>query len=253
VPLYYTVTQADGGWRRTTQVAPETYRQRLHIGWEAFWTRRGVPRWADLSAAEPWQDSIDLRNAPRGGRFLTEAALEPGDRMIPLVMGKTGDYAAPVAVAYDFNSSLKGGAVVVTMRGPAHGMTPAEQAVILTRAMLLVFDTGVERVFWYEFQAPERAATDKEHHFGITHRDLSPKPAYKAYAVLTDLRPPGSTKLGALRREGGACAVGWQRPDDRTVWAVWNPTSIDGQHVVVTDPVLARNRQDHRIHVINLA
>ncbi len=243
VPLYYAVSpDPDGGWSKATVAAPESYRRQLHIGWEAFWTRDGVPRWADLSLPEQWGRRIDLKQAPRGSRFLTESALEPGDRMIPLVMGRAGEYAAPVAAAYDFNSSLKGGAVVVTLRGPVLSASPRQQATYLPRAMLLMLSTHVDRAFWYEFQAMERSPTDKEHHFGVVHRDLSPKPAYAAYQALTQLRPPGSQALGEPETTGSGYVVGWRRPDGTKVWAAWNLSPDVKQRAVATRGDLAEVR-----------
>lgn len=38
---------------------------------------------------------------------------------------------------------------------------------------------GIERLFFYEFRSKERDPFYSEDHFGLTHRDLSPKPAYE--------------------------------------------------------------------------
>ena len=46
--------------------------------------------------------------------------------------------------------------------------------------MKIAFAQGVERYFIYEFQAPEGNPYYSEHHFGIVHRDCTPKPAYEA-------------------------------------------------------------------------
>jgi hypothetical protein len=159
-------------------------------------------------------------------------------------MGCRGEYAAPVAAAYDFDSSLKGGAVVVTLRGPVASASPEQQAAYLPRAMLLMLTSRVDRVFWYEFQAMERSPTDKEHHFGIVHRDLSPKPAYAAYQALAELRPPGSRSLGEVNTSGSAYVVGWRRPDGRKVWAAWDLLPDAGRRAVAIRGDLAEVR-DH--------
>lgn len=41
---------------------------------------------------------------------------------------------------------------------------------------------GVAAYFPYEFRASERDPFYSENHFGLVHRDFTPKPAWKAYA-----------------------------------------------------------------------
>ena len=57
-----------------------------------------------------------------------------------------------------------------------------EQADYLLRALPVVAKHGVERLFIYEFRAPEKVADDRESHFGIVHADFTPKAAYRALA-----------------------------------------------------------------------
>jgi len=96
-----------------------------------------------------------------------------------------------------------------------------QQARYLARAYLSALQARVERVFWYEFQAVEGNADDPEHHFGIVHRDLSPKPAYRAYAALTRARPAGSERLEGAWRDGEFHFPAWRRPDGRIACALW--------------------------------
>jgi hypothetical protein len=107
-----------------------------------------------------------------------------------------------------------------THEGP-RGVTPAVQAEMLTRTFLLALQSGVDVVFWYEFQAPERKPDYNEDHFGIVHRDLSPKPAYVALKTLAHARPAGSKILAGPWQSGQVYHPGWQRPDGRNVWALW--------------------------------
>jgi hypothetical protein len=108
-----------------------------------------------------------------------------------------------------------------THQGP-RGVSELVQAQMLARTYLLALHHGVEKVFWYEFQAPEGKADYNEDHFGIVHRDLSPKPAYQAYRVLAAVRPAGS-KATTLWSTGGIYGLGWVTPDGQSVWAVWAP------------------------------
>ena len=48
------------------------------------------------------------------------------------------------------------------------------------RSILVSLAVGVEKFFAYELRATESDPYYSESHFGIVHRDLSPKPAYDA-------------------------------------------------------------------------
>lgn len=52
-----------------------------------------------------------------------------------------------------------------------------EQAHRLPRIYLISFAYGINKVYWYEIRAEEKEPYNKEHHFGLLHSDLSPKPA----------------------------------------------------------------------------
>ena len=95
------------------------------------------------------------------------------------------------------------------------------QARILPRAYLIALQAGVEVIYWYEFQAPEQKPEYNEHHFGIVHRDLSPKPAYTAIRTLARARPAGSKAVDRSWRTAELYHPGWQRPDGRVAWALW--------------------------------
>ena len=101
------------------------------------------------------------------------------------------------------------------------GVSPERQAEMLARTYLLSLQGGVEVVFWYEFQAPEGKPEYNEDHFGIVHRDLSPKPAYTALVALARARPAGSKTLQQAWRTGDLYHPSWQRPDGKTAWALW--------------------------------
>lgn len=223
VPLYYAYRRdAERRWRRTVDLSLQ---QRLHLGWEASWRGEDVPR-ASSQLAVPHRFSHEI-NLPKGletSRFLTEGRLKPGDRMIPLVEARHGDWQGVAAAAYDFDSDLKGGIVASTFLVPGIPFTLQEQAQVLPRAYLLSLRAGVDCVFWYEFQAEERRAEDAEQHFGIVSRQLDPRPAYQAYHTMTRARPAGSVADPSLPLcSGDVYRVCWQRPDGRTAWAVWRP------------------------------
>ena len=156
-------------------------------------------------------------------RFLTDKALKAGDRMIPLIKASHNNYTGVPAAAYALNSDLKGGVIVMTNQQIGNNVTPDRQGVILARAYLAAFQAGIQRIFWYEFQAGEHDLFYNEDHFGIVHNDLSPKPAYMAMKAMTRARPAGSMMAAGSWRTGAICHSIWKRPDGRNAWALWMP------------------------------
>ncbi len=217
VPLYYSWQKGvDGTWERRR--APDRYRRQLGIEWEAWWTRSGVPRGIRrLEPAAGLATQIEIPPSLTADRFLPLRG-DPG--VTPIVLGNSNGYRAATAAAYRVGDS--GGGVIVSTPWLRPGVSELRQAELLTRAALRAFDAGVELFCWYELQAPEGEPHDPEHHFGILHRDLTPKPAYKALSTLAALRPQGSTALPPATVPQGTHLSGWIRPDGRKAWAVWS-------------------------------
>jgi hypothetical protein len=239
VPLYYTLRKSpDGQWQQTG--ADESFRRRLHIGWQGWWTDKDkrTPEWIDnLSVPEYLSKQIKAPDPKtRGDRFLNRSALKDGDTMIPLITGSKGDWTGVVAAAYKLSSDLKGGLVVCTLSPDIRGVSPDRQAELLARTYLLAFEGGVDTVFWYNLRAFENDPFYNEDHFGIVHKDLLPKPAFLAYQILTRARPAGSKQIEIKNgRIGFAHCVAWTRPDGKNGFALWDyqsqrnySLSIDG-------------------------
>ncbi len=226
VPLYYALRGTpDGKWNR--QGADESYRRRLHIGWQAWWTDKDkqIPEWVDnLSVPEPFTKQIKAPDPKtRGERFLTPSALKEGDRMFPLLIGSKGDWTGVVAAAYKFDSDLRGGLIVCTLSPDIRGVNPFVQAQLLPRTYLLAFAGGVDTVFWYNLRAFENDPWYNEDHFGIVHKDLSPKPAFTAFHALTRARPSGSKQIEpTFQCAASARGVAWTRPDGKNGYALWD-------------------------------
>lgn len=238
VPLYYTVKRApDGRWERAH--AEDSYRRRLHIGWEAWWTRKGVPETVTkINVPSSFTSMIQTPEKAEATRFLTDSQLQSGDQIIPLLTASKDNYTGVAAAAYRLNSNLKGGLIVSTPGPDFRGILPDRQAYILPRAYLLAFQAGVEAMFWYNLRARENDPYYNEDHFGIIHKDLTPKPAYPAMQALTRARPAGS-KTGRhphWRRDGIFC-MGWVRPDGQAGWALWDGESQRKLHFNVTGPI----------------
>lgn len=216
VPLYYTAKQDESGrWIRTD--AGQDYRKRLHIGWEAWWTKQGVPKKVEKLEAV----GLNLPGTPSAERFLTDTQLKSGDRFIPLLQAAEGDYRGAAAAVFDLDSDLKGAVIVSTLFWDFRGIPEDRQAAILPRTYLIALQSGVEKVFWYNLRARENDPYYNEDHFGIIHSDLEPKPAYLAFETLNDARPAGSVSLENDWRKGMLYYPGWKRPDGKTAFALW--------------------------------
>ncbi len=242
VPLYYRSVINETGVYRQQGGNPTMNDDHaaLRIAWYAWWTRENVPEEAPLFvASESAKELEGYQPVVKGSRFFDGSRLKDGDRFIPLLEARQGDFTGVSACIYDFDSDYRGAVVVSSILGDGavgdNVSTVENQAVYLPQALLAAFAFGVERYFWYEFHAPQRDDVDKEHHFGIVGQQLDPKPGYFAYQALTKARPAGSTgdKLDA---DAETRVASWTRPDGKRGWALWSskverPTTlkIDGK------------------------
>ena len=96
----------------------------------------------------------------------------------------------------------------------------AEQARRIPRLYLIAFAFGVDKVFTYSLRSRENNEFEREDHFGIVHADLSPKPAFNAYKMLTRMLPSGSSRP-TLVRDGDVYLSSWKRQDGKKVYAIW--------------------------------
>lgn len=227
VPLYYESRLDEKTNRYVQSSGNPNFEQNLaalRINWFAWWTRQGVPETVPAVVASESADVFAGYNPIFAAtRFFDDAKLKDGDKMISLIDGKNEDFQGSTACIYDFNSDYKGALVLSSTMGDdsnTNRSTVANQAVFLSQAYLLAFANGIERFFWYEFQAPERDDRDPEHHFGIVGGALAPKPGYIAYKTLTKARPALS-EGAKLTLTGNVCVVSWKRPDGQNGWALW--------------------------------
>ena len=227
MPFWYGYTKTpDGRWQRTNTASY----QKLRIDTEAWWyNKQVIPERMVVKCTGPVADLPDQPGKLTATRFLKPYHLKQGDRFIPLLQGQKGKYTGTAAAIYDFNSDWKGAVIVNTVReGEGLAVDIEGQAQMLCRAQLIARRCGVERIFWYEFQAPESDLHDKESHFGIVHRDYSEKPAYSAYKTLTSQLPTGSTFTDAPWHTADKLLYypQWKRPDGTAagaLWTYWTP------------------------------
>ena len=207
---------------------PAADRRALRLGFTAWWLDSDIPTGTKVFATPRAQEAgFKPHPAGYGGtRFLTPEFLRPGDEFIPILAGKSksGKEIAAAAV-FKFGSDFKGALVVC---GTQKGYGPVahserQQALYLSRSILVALADGVDKFYAYELRATEHDPYYSESHFGIVHRNLAPKPAYSAYATLTDRRPAGS-----VQRPGPWCDVAkklyfpqWTRPEGTAAGAIW--------------------------------
>ena len=94
------------------------------------------------------------------------------------------------------------------------------QGKFLPRACLNFLASGIDKVFWYNLVAGEHDPRNPGHHFGIVHRDLTPRDAFTAYQVLTEMAPAGSTRP-TLEVNQDLYTCSWTRPDGAKIHAYW--------------------------------
>ncbi len=203
-------------------------RKRLRVDVDAWWLNPALPQegraFPTASAKE-----AGYKGDPAGERvyrFQTSRLLKEGDELIPLLtlQDACGDEVVAASVL-KFNSDFKG-AVIISgdkTRGQAASNNEVNQARYLTRAMAIAFAEGVGRYFWYEYRAPEEDPTYSEDHFGITHANMTPKPAWGAYRNFILARPAGSVQSpGPWHNEARTLFFPqWTRPDGTPAGIVW--------------------------------
>jgi hypothetical protein len=203
-------------------------RKRLRVDVDAWWLNPALPQEGRAFPTAAAKEA-GYKGDPAGERvyrFQTPRLLQPGDEFIPLLtlQDARGDEVVAASVL-KFNSDFKG-AIVLSgdkTRGQAASNNEVNQARYLARAMAIAFAEGVERYFWYEYRAPEEDPTYSEDHFGITHANMTPKPAWGAYRNFILARPAGSVQSpGPWHDEAHTLFFPqWTRPDGIPAGIVW--------------------------------
>ncbi len=221
IPLYFNMAKYPDG-TVIREGTGENIQKMFHIGWDAWWMKKGIPKGTkELETAPEFKGKITFPQY--GSRFLSTRNLKEGDRLIPIVTGFSKDkkFSAPVAGIYRFNSDLKGNIIAFNWSDYTHSTTEEMQAKLLPRTILIARANGVHRLFWYSFRANESVRDSREYHFGIMHRNLTPKPAYQAYATLTKMCPPGSS-VPIIRIDNSICIAEWKTPEGKNITALWS-------------------------------
>ena len=99
------------------------------------------------------------------------------------------------------------------------GISVADQARYLARAMLIAKVHGVQRLFWYTIRNGGTDPGNFEQHQGLLYHDSTPKPSFVAYNVIAGLLH--NAQPGEFRRlEDGGYAASFTTPENVIV-AVW--------------------------------
>ena len=225
-------------------------RARLRVEVDAWWLNPALPKEGRAFPTDAAK-AAGYKGDPAGERvyrFFTPRLLKEGDEMIPLLeLPLTSDTViatdqvgadnsslvtrhpsldkAVAACVLRFNSDFKG-AIVLSgdkTRGQAVATDEAGQARYLVRAMAIAFAEGVERYFWYEFRSVEEDPNYSEDHFGLTHADMTPKPASDAYRNFIAMRPAGSVQSPDPWHDEKRTIFfpQWTRPDGVKAGVVW--------------------------------
>ncbi len=223
LPFYYNIAKDEQG-EKVRQYVGEAKLAQLHMAWDAWWTKKGLPEWETWQRpADEFKDKFEFKllRGHAHGRFMVDRNLKGNDKLIPVIIGGDDTYQGNLMAIYKFDSDLKGAIIVCTTMRANECVPEDVQAAHLPRTYLLAFASGLKRVFWYNFRASESNPTEREDNFGIVHRDLSAKPSFIAYQTLSKLCPSGSTQP-TMTRGKGVTLVNWTRPDGVKVWALWS-------------------------------
>lgn len=221
LPFFTVHTQgADGIWRAADQ--PEKTYPFFHMGFEAFWTKPGIPvsthhvqlAPAALAAGLPPVKDIYM------DRFLSAKNMAPGDHYYPIIQAfdKDGRLAGEAMALYT-SKDWKGG-ILASTASVESGVTETVQANLLQRVYLTYLAAGIQKIFWYDLHNDGTMKGEREHNFGLMHYDWMPKPAWHAYKAMTAAL--GDHPAFVKRISG----------KDNQVWALVFKRKEDGKHVL---------------------
>ncbi|MBR5080154.1 MAG: hypothetical protein IKX30_15565 [Victivallales bacterium] len=224
LPFYYDIQIQPDGSVKQVQVNDRDVAS-FHIAWTSWWTHKGTPERMTFAKAAAGFESLKADwKGNRDVRFLDGRNLKEGDKMTPIVLAGDKDFSAPIIALYELNSDLKGNILACTNMQINECVPLETQAEDLPRTYLLAFAIGIDRVFWYNFRSWEGDPTEREHHFGIVHRDLSQKPSFYTYQALAKMCPSGSTRP-ELTVTDNIYQTSWTKTDGTPVCAIWTPAA----------------------------
>ncbi|MBP5419956.1 MAG: hypothetical protein J6Y72_09140 [Bacteroidales bacterium] len=225
-PLYYT---KQPGEKQTFANYYNTLR-RLHMKLELWWNsdfaQSQLPRHvSEVSRTKEFPNVRYNLTIPSDSvmRYISTTFLQSGDSLISICNAGDKLHQASVCGLIRLNSNMKGNIIFDTRANiNCNNVTETLQAKRLGRTLLMSLSLGVSKVFTYHLRAFEDNPDYNEHHFGILHKDFSPKPAYIAYQTLHRFLPDGSTRPTLWHDEqSNAYRAEWATPDGHEITAYW--------------------------------
>ena len=247
MPMYYRIVEkAPGVFVSEGQDDEQCLRRRLRIDALGWWMDPALPK--DNVRAFPTEaaKAAGFKGDPAGewvGRYQSPKLLREGDEFIPLLEIEVAGDDAPAprdsapakrrvaAASVTRLAGGKEGCIIISGSLGGAGASAGEtaQARYLVRSLAISMAEGIDGYYWYEFRAEENDPFYSEHHFGITHHNLTPKPAWGAYKNFTLARPAGSVQTPGPWRDGKSAIYypQWTRPDGVKAGVIWKPGATE--------------------------
>lgn len=170
---------------------------------------------ADKVALPKWEMSFS-------GKVLDESNLDANDRITPLLFARHNKQRHPIAAVINFNSDWRGAVIAgsVWLAENDETVTEAHQAELLARNLLHLKAGGADAVFVYALPSRENHP-GRGAHWGMLHKDLSPKPALTAFREFVK-RCPASASRPVITTPGNEIRLArWQTQDRVAHYALW--------------------------------
>jgi len=119
------------------------------------------------------------------------------------------------------------------------GVSEQEQADYLARTYAIALSEGVAKVFWYAFIDAGTTPGYDQDHFGLLRPDLSPKPAYAAYA--TAARMLDGATFESLENDDGVWKGHFTRGGER-ITVAWAPREPNTSRRLILPQHIAERR-----------
>lgn len=227
-PFYVLHTRDTQGIWQSRDAVGETY-PFFRMGFVVSWNTKGVPEQTENVFVPPQATAAGLPPVSDVyvKHFFSAKNLRPGDGYLPLLSAqneKGETFGDPVAL-YTYKD-WKGGilACAVSLGG---GWSEEEQARLIPRIYLSYLgmpESGVEKIFLYDLHDDGLKKGEREHNFGLTRWDWSPKPAFAAYREMVEAL--GKAPKFVRRLSGGTdsdWALVFRRAEDQSlVLAAWS-------------------------------
>ena len=219
-PFFFYVTIENG--KPVRKHSGEGALKDFHISVDQGWKiSKNFPQMTDSLKAAKGFENLKLEGK-LSTYFASDANLRENDKMIPIFYGKAkydgGEFEAPLAAIYKFDSALKGN--FVCMFSHIQKIVSEEnQAKFVGRTMLLAYAGGVKTIFRYNFRSNENDNT-RESHFGLVRRDLTPKKSYLAYKTLSQMLTESARDL-KIESKDGAYIAEWSSENGEKTFALW--------------------------------